>query len=423
MKQVTGEDQDDFQHLLQQLKITQSVEQLEKVSERHRFWSTQPVLTLQNTAEVPSHFSPGSLDAPQKTPDQVQQEPYHMPPGFAWSIIDLMDPSQAAEVYELLTMNYVEDVESTFRFDYSVDFLKWALTPPGYHKNWHIGVRSTHNNQLMAFISGIPVRLRVYKEIMNMAEINFLCVHKRLRERRLAPVLIKEVTRRVNLANVWQAVYTAGVMLPMPLAQCRYFHRSLNPTKLIAVGFSSLSSNMTLAQTIKAYELPVHTSTPGFRAMKQADVPRVTRLLKEYLANFHLAADFSEEEVAHWMVPRAGVISTYVVENDDTLEITDVCSFYHLPSSIIGNDRQNKIFAAYSFYNVAKSVSFQQLMQDALIMAKLKECDVFNALDIMENGEMLRPLQFRPGSGELQYYLYNWRCPQLSSDLVGLVLL
>ncbi len=35
-------------------------------------------------------------------------------------------------------------------------------------------------------------------------EINFLCVHKKLRAKRLAPVLIKEVTRRVNKMGVWQ---------------------------------------------------------------------------------------------------------------------------------------------------------------------------------------------------------------------------
>lgn len=113
-----------------------------------------------------------------------------------------------------------------------------------------------------------------------MAEINFLCVHKRLRDRRLAPVLIKEVTRRVNLCDVWQAVYTAGVVLPMPVAQCRYFHRSLNPKKLIEVGFSPLPPKMTLAQTIKALKLPAHTSTPGFRPMERTDVRQVTRLLR-----------------------------------------------------------------------------------------------------------------------------------------------
>lgn len=31
-----------------------------------------------------------------------------------------------------------------------------------------------------------------------LVEVNFLCVHKKLRAKRLAPVLIKEITRRVN---------------------------------------------------------------------------------------------------------------------------------------------------------------------------------------------------------------------------------
>jgi glycylpeptide N-tetradecanoyltransferase len=68
-----------------------------------------------------------------------------------------------------------------------------------------------------------------------MTEINFLCVHKSLRENRLAPVLIKEITRRVNIKNMWQAVFTAGTVVPTPITQARYYHRSLNPKKLIEV--------------------------------------------------------------------------------------------------------------------------------------------------------------------------------------------
>ena len=55
-----------------------------------------------------------------------------------------------------------------------------------------------------------------------MVEINFLCVHKKLRLKRMAPVLIKEITRRVNLEGIFQAVYTAGVVLPGIVAKCRY---------------------------------------------------------------------------------------------------------------------------------------------------------------------------------------------------------
>ena len=54
-----------------------------------------------------------------------------------------------------------------------------------------------------------------------MVEINFLCVHKKLRSKRMAPVLIKEITRRVNMEGIFQAVYTAGVVLPKPVGTCR----------------------------------------------------------------------------------------------------------------------------------------------------------------------------------------------------------
>lgn len=51
-----------------------------------------------------------------------------------------------------------------------------------------------------------------------MAEVNFLCVHKKVRKHRLAPVLIKEITRRVNCKNIWQAIYTAGIIIPTPFS-------------------------------------------------------------------------------------------------------------------------------------------------------------------------------------------------------------
>ena len=101
-------------------------------------------------------------------------------------------------------------------------------------------------------------------------------------------------------------------------------------------------------------------------------------------------------------------------------------------------------------------------MNDALILAKRHEFDVFNALDILHNEEYLkvpcpaarchavqqdvltslalpahrrltsRPfclpawlqeLKFGIGDGALQYYLFNWRCPPAPPNQVGLVLL
>lgn len=141
-----------------------------------------------------------------------------------------------------------------------------------------------------------------------MAEINFLCVHKRLRAKRLAPVLIREITRRVNttgamqpprtrhthaapfsharflLSDRWQAIYTAGAVLPKPITRAQYWHRSINIKKLLDVGFTRLSERMTLARSMRIHKLPDGPQITGLRPMQPADVPRVHTLLNRYLS-------------------------------------------------------------------------------------------------------------------------------------------
>ncbi|XP_050919548.1 uncharacterized protein LOC127137106 [Lathyrus oleraceus] len=93
---------------------------------------------------------------------------------------------------------------------------------------------------------------------------------------------------------------------------------------------------------------------------------------------------------------------------------------YH-PSSILGNANYSNLKAAYSFYNVSTATPLLQLMNDALIVAKQKDFDVFNALDVMQNETFLKELKFGPGDGKLHYYLYNYRVRQaLKSSELGL---
>ncbi|RYY86062.1 hypothetical protein EON63_06445 [archaeon] len=50
--------------------------------------------------------------------------------------------------------------------------------------------------------------------------------------------------------------------------------------------------------------------------------------------------------------------------------MTDFCSFYHLPSTVIGNPLHNKLSAVYSYYNIATTMSPEELMQDLLVLAR-----------------------------------------------------
>lgn len=40
------------------------------------------------------------------------------------------------------------------RFKYTSEFLQWALQPPGYKPEWHVGVRVKANQKLVGFITG-----------------------------------------------------------------------------------------------------------------------------------------------------------------------------------------------------------------------------------------------------------------------------
>lgn len=218
-------------------------------------------------------------------------------------------------------------------------------------------------------------------------------------------------------------VDTAGVVLPGHVASCRYYHRTLDVRKLVEIGFTRVNERMTMARMQKLNKLPTDTCTSGLRPMTEKDIPKAYQLVSDYLSKFKLGVVFTEDEFAHWLLPREGVVSSFVVTEEGTDRITDFCSYYHLHSSVLGNPKHSTLFAGYSFYNVATSVDLTELMRDCLILAKNEGLDVFNALNLMENEKFLHDLKFGMGDGNLQYYIYNWFCPTMEHGDVGIVLL
>uniref|UniRef100_A0A914CJ04 Glycylpeptide N-tetradecanoyltransferase n=1 Tax=Acrobeloides nanus TaxID=290746 RepID=A0A914CJ04_9BILA len=252
-----------------------------------------------------------------------------------------------------------------------------------------------------------------------MVEYNFLCVHVDHRNKRITPILYREIARRANQEGIFQAAFTAAIVIPKPMGICRYYHRSLNPKKLIETGFSHLPKNKTMETVIKTYKLPEETKTSGLTELTPRHLDGAYQLLTDYLNKFDFVPKFEREEFDHFFLPRKNVAYSYVVEKDG--KVTDMISFFNLSTTVLRHPIHKQIRTAYSFYNVATTTSLVNLMEDALILAQRENFDVFNALTSMENQSFFDELKFRIGDGELHYYLYNWKCPDIESKNVGLV--
>lgn len=140
---------------------------------------------------------------------------------------------------------------------------------------------------------------------------------------------------------------------------------------------------------------------------------------------YEVSFKFSQDELAHHLMPRKGVIVTLVVENENEngkKEITDFISFYNLPSSIlkckdVQHDYKNLNIAYLYYYSTTKN-DLKELVSYALVYAKDKtvrnkedddtEFDVFNCLNLMENSKFIRELKFGAGDGSLHYYMFNY---------------
>lgn len=265
-------------------------------------------------------------------PEDIRLTPYPLPEAFEWYTLDLNSESDLITITEFMKKNYFDDPRTPFRLCYSEGFLKWILTLPNGAKDWMIGVRVRKNKLLVGLITAIPSKISIEGKIIRMAVPGFLCVHTKLRGKRLTPVLIKELKRRVATNKIYQAAYTIPKLLPTPISQSSYWFRVLNFKRMRDVPYSSkeqagfvvADTEVSLKLQEKASKLP-NVEIKGLRKMTSDDINQVNTLLKKYLKKFPIHLSFSQEETRHMFLPKEDIVESYVVEDK---EITDFISFY-----------------------------------------------------------------------------------------------
>ncbi|KAG0486489.1 hypothetical protein HPP92_008584 [Vanilla planifolia] len=372
---------------------------------RHRFWETQPVMRLEDV----NNNAQGPIMAPIPR-SAIKQVPYNLPTNFEWGPIDIDDDASFAKLHGFLDKNYRED--STFPYSYCKDFLRWVLGAPGHIKSLHVGVFAKNTKKLVGFISGNPASVRIKDEHLRLAIVNILCVHKKLRSKRLVPVLIKELTRRAQLKGIWQAIYATTHFCPTPFCTTYWIDRIFNHVKLFHLGLLTVDENIFIPGRVKrSRKLPKETTTRGFRRMEPRDVEAVTVLLQEYLNKFLVAPKVDKRFVEHFVLPKEDLVQSYVVENPATNVITDFCSFFVQKKLLRNYPLYSELKYAVLFYHASSVTPVEKMMRDLLVVVKREGHDLVRAHGLMGYASFLDRLFFKETAGTrmVKHYLYNYR--------------
>ena len=141
------------------------------------------------------------------------------------------------------------------RFEYPKEMLRWVCCGPNYNKDLMVGVQSSEKKKLFGFLAGMPVTCKINGQKFKSVYINFLVVHKKLRDKKLAPLLIEEIKRRISHTNVYTAIYTSGQVTHPPFANTQFWHKQLNAKKNLETGYTTLPQNMSLARYLKQFKI------------------------------------------------------------------------------------------------------------------------------------------------------------------------
>ena len=214
--------------------------------------------------------------------------------------------------------HYVEDQNNNFRLLYSKEKFRWAVAPPGYNKEFHFVIRNSKNKKILASLIGVPKKISICGKVLKILEVNFLAVHRKLRDKRMAQTVIQEMMRRKRLHGLPQAYYTSAHSMPTPFATCHFMNRFINSKKLVEIKYTNKPHNMTFPQFEKRYRMPDKKGINlkgSVRLMEKRDITAVQKLYNEQVSKFKIYYKHSQEETIHFLIPKNDLVWTYVVEN------------------------------------------------------------------------------------------------------------
>ena len=364
------------------------------------FWIQQPVLTNQVLAK--------QILPPKQLLEKTDTLINNANVKLDYKVFTEIDDNLLNTAYDFILDNYMSSESS--RLVYSKELIKYFL------KN-SILILFTPKGQTDKYV-GLVVGKRKTVYIENapyiMIDVNFLCLVKKLRKLNLAPYLIAVLTKfSVEKLNISLAYYTISARINSPcFGKKQMYHRPVNIAHLANSGFFKVS----VPNYERIYNNFSNTKTAKY--LHNIDLPSkdLVENIETLLLNYNIKTYKVYENLSVTDILTNKAFHSFAFYENNKL--TDFVTLFRLDSQM----KQDTTYK--NGYLFITAIQYNTL--DTIIDSVAKICKEDNIVDVLTLSdifpkEIYSKIKFTPGTGILNYYIFNMDMITVENSNNGLV--
>lgn len=346
-----------------------------------QFWKTQPVAKGEQLGAI-------------SRPDSVSPKRVELRDGFTWA-----QNGDIPQIVMFLRENYVEDLDSTFRLSYSEEFFRYLFEDPHHRDAYSLALND--QTGMVGYLLAKKHTLSINALKQDVVSINFLCLAKKYRNRFLAPLLIREITRIANTFDVYQGVFTSQKDYGFSISTVTYYHLPLNGLKLMECQY--IDEYMADGRDYR-----MRNST--FLAAEES-LGDICKLYEKEMAKYKFHEELPAQQLAYVMKNRSDVF--YTLYNPEHAEFASIfiINTYCIQKSV-------SFRVAYLYYWSGSL----HIVEDAIAFLRSMDVDLFNVLNLGRNMEIIGSFGMLEGTGSLRYHLFNWKENNIENEDLNFIL-
>jgi hypothetical protein len=332
----------------------------------------------------------------------ISNNPYYFPFELEWKDLKISKMNLLKDVYSFLDKNYIEDPDLIFRFNYLHEFLAFSIKGPGWHSFFNLGFSFLRGKKLLGIIIAIPKFIISNSYLQVSTEINYLCLLKKFRCKHFIVFLIQEITRRLNVFGILQAIFTTSIIFSESFTKSCYYHYPISLEKLVEFEFIKSKNLIKISENIKKNSKDL--IDPIFLNLIWDFSLRKIFFKYEVYAGLDKKSFFNLFRIIH------GIFYMIFLKKKKKFKIL---SFYFLPNKLIKKKKKKFLYTAYLFLGFFK-ISIIKCYQKLFIFLNNLNFDLLNVLDSYSQRKILDRFNFKKGTGRLRFYNFNWDCGLIS---------